>query len=107
MLRNIHFFNIMPGADTERILYLLAHDHVAYAKTFGCIERKTWKLLDAHAQGQPVASAAYMNESLWPSQEAADTFSRAARPEEVQKWLDELLGGVEIVKTVRYVDASG
>jgi hypothetical protein len=107
MLRNIHFFNIKPGADKERVLYLGDHEMVEYAKTFGCIERKTWKFLDAHAGGQPVESAAYMNESLWPSRKAADAFSRAERPEEVRKWWDELADGIEIVKTVRYVDEEG
>jgi len=107
MLRNIHFFNIKPGVDEERILYLFDHLVAEHAKTFGCIERKTWKLLDAHTGGQPVESAAYMNESLWPSQEAANTFSRAERSEKVKKWLDELFGGIEVVKTVRYVDEEG
>jgi len=107
MLRNIHFFNIKPGVGKERILYLLDHKVAEHAQTFGCIERKTWKLLDAQAQGQPVGSAAYMNESLWPSQEAANAYSRAERPEEVRKWLDELLAGIEVVKTVRYVDDGG
>jgi len=70
MLRNIHFINIKPGADEERMLYLLNHEYAEYAKTFGCIERKTWKLLDAHHLdlGEPAESATYLNESLWPSQ---------------------------------------
>ena len=107
MLRNIHFFNIKPGADEARILYLGDHELVEYSRTYGCLERKTWKLLDAHAGGQPVESATYLSEALWPSQEAADAFSRAERPEDVKKWWKELVDGLEIVKTVRYVDAEG
>ena len=107
MLRNIHFFNIKEGADEKRVLQLLDNEIVELAKTFGCIERKTWKLLDARSHGQSVKSAAYMNESLWPSQKEADAYSHAERPEEIRKWLDELLNGVDVVKTVRYVDEEG
>ena len=106
MLRNIHFFNIKPGADEERILSLVDHELVAFAKTHGCIERKTWKLLDAHAGGQPVESAAYLNESLWPSQEAADAFSRTDRTG-VEEWYGEMRAGLEVVKSIRYVDKEG
>jgi hypothetical protein len=107
MLRNIHFFNIKPGADAKRILTFLDHELVEYAKTFGCIERKTWKLLDARTGGRPVESAAYMNESLWPGQKEADAFTQAERPEEVKGWLDELFGGMETTKSVRYIDGEG
>ena len=51
-----------------------------------------------------------MNESLWPSQEKADAFSRTVRtepPSEVRSNLSELLSGMEIEKTVRYVDEEG
>ena len=72
MLRNIHFFNIKAGTDEKRMLHLLDNEVAEYAKTFGCLERKTWKLLDARSHGQPAQSAAYMNESLWPSQKEAE-----------------------------------
>ncbi len=107
MLRNIHFFNIKPGVDVARILSLVDHEFAEYAKTFGCLERKTYKLLDAHAEGKPAKLAMYMNESLWPSQKEADAFSHAERPVDVQDWWEEMTNGSEIVKTVRYVDASG
>jgi hypothetical protein len=101
VLRNIHFINIKPGASEKRMLYLMDNELADYAKTFGCIERKTWKLLDARSQGKPVEAATYLNESLWPSQDAADAFSEADRPAEVKAWFEELLNGVELVKTVR------
>ena len=107
MLRNIHFFNIKPGADEERILYLVDHELAELAKKFGCIERKTWKLLDARSQGKAVESATYMNESLWPSQKEADAFSRSERTPEEKKLAEELRSGAEFVKTVRYIDEEG
>ena len=107
MLRNIHFFNIKSGIDKKRILHLIDHEIADYAKTFGCIERKTWKLLDAYSQGKPIQSAEYMNEGLWPSQKEADAFGQAARtepPDEIKKVLDEVYSGTEFGKSVRYVD---
>jgi hypothetical protein len=107
MLRNIHFFNIKSGADEARMLSLMDHELAEYAKTFGCLERKTWKLLDARAAGEPVQAATYMNESLWPSRKEADAFTKAKRPADVMEWWSELVVGTEIVKTVRYLDAGG
>jgi hypothetical protein len=48
-----------------------------------------------------------MNESLWPSQKEADAFSTAERPADVKTWMEELGNGIDIVKTVRYVDEEG
>ncbi len=107
MLRNIHFFNLKPGAAEKRILYLMDVEFANYAKSFGCLGRKTWKLLDAHAGGQDAESAMYMNEALWPSQKDADAFSQAERSEEVAKLMKEWSQGAEIVKTLRYVDDEG
>lgn len=117
MLVNIHFFNIKAGADEKRMLHLLDKDLAEYAKTFGCIERKTWKRLDAYSYSpgqpaqpaQPAQSAAYINVSLWPSKKEADAYTRAARepPDEFKKVLVELFSGIEFEKTVRYVDEQG
>lgn len=110
MLRNIHFFNIKSEADEKRILHLWDNEIAEYAKTFGCIERRTWKLLDARSLGGPAQSAAYMNESLWPSQKDADAFTQAIQegpPEDVKKAFDEIRSGIEPDKSVRYVDEAG
>jgi hypothetical protein len=106
MLRNIHFFNIRPGADEKRMLYILDHDVAEYAMTFGCIERRTLRLLDATSHGQPAQSAAYINESIWPSRKEADAFTYSDPPEDTQRVLRDLLDGIEVEKTVRYVDLS-
>ncbi len=111
MLRNIHFFNIKPGADEQRMLHIMDHEFAEYTKTFGCIERKTWKRLDATArpqgQRQAAQSAAYMNESLWPGEKEANAFKNAERPEEIREILEEMRNGIEFEKTVRYVDDEG
>jgi hypothetical protein len=61
MLLVLHFFNIKSGTDEERMLHLVNHGLTEITKPYGCIERKTWKLLDAEAQGQPVQAAAYIH----------------------------------------------
>ncbi|MEZ4735822.1 MAG: hypothetical protein R3E79_52700 [Caldilineaceae bacterium] len=76
-------------------------------RAYGCLERKTWKLLDANAQGQPTPMATYLNEALWPSQEAADTFARAVRDGEAKAFFAEANSGIETVLTMRYVDEAG
>lgn len=72
MLRIMHFFNIKPGADEARMFHLINHGLLGYTRAYGCLERKTWTLVDATAQAIPAAAAAYVNEALWPSQKAAD-----------------------------------
>ena len=49
-----------------------------------------------------------MNESLWPSQKVADAWSQTGeRSEHFRKASDELREGIEIIRTVRYVDEEG
>jgi len=106
MLRNIHLINIKLGADEARMLHLINVELTRIARANGCIERKTWRFLDA-AHGQALPVAAYLNESLWPNQKTADVFGRASRSTEDQALLDELFAGIEIVETMRYVDVEG
>ena len=75
-----------------------------YADGSSCIRRKTWKFLDARERGQPAESTEYIVEALWPSQKQADALTHAERPEDVRKWWDEIMDGVEVVKAVRCVD---
>ena len=107
MLRVIHFYNIKEGADRERLQHIADNEMKEYAERFGCIRRKTWMFLDARKRGQPAESAAYMVEALWPSQKQADAFTHADRPEDVRAWWEEMMDGIELVKTVRYVDEGG
>jgi hypothetical protein len=107
MLRNLHFFNIKPGVDEARILYLWDHVVAEYARSRGCIERRTWKLLDVRAGGEQTQAALYLNEALWPSQQAADAFGQTEMPAEVRKAIDELFSGIESHRNLRYADAGG
>ncbi|MCL4860003.1 MAG: hypothetical protein KJZ93_11380 [Caldilineaceae bacterium] len=107
MVRVIHFFNLKPGADEAQMLLLVNQGLRDLARPYGCLERKTWKLLDASAQGEPAHAATYLNEALWPNQQAADAFAHATQNEEAKAFVAELQSGIETVLTVRYVDEAG
>jgi hypothetical protein len=107
MVRIIHFFNIKPGADEAQMLRLVNQGLRDLARPYGCLERKTWKLLDANAQGEPAQAATYLNEALWPNQQAADAFARATHNDEAKAFFAEVQSGIETVLTVRYVDKAG
>ena len=47
MMRNIHFFDLAPGADERRALELRDGVLAEYALAHGCIERRTLKLYDS------------------------------------------------------------
>jgi hypothetical protein len=48
-----------------------------------------------------------MNEALWPSQKESDAFNMGDAPAAVKRVYEEILSGVEIEKSVRYVDEEG
>jgi hypothetical protein len=107
MLRNIHFFNLKPGVDEATALAVLDGDVVEYAKSHGCIERRTWKLLDAHPDGS--APALYLNEALWPSQALADAYARTFGQDEspLAKRAGAVFECITIVQNLRFVDDEG
>lgn len=107
MVRVIHFFNLKPGADEAQMLHLVNQGLRDLTRAYGCLDRKTWKLLDGNAQGQPTPMVAYLNEALWPSQEAADAFAHAVREGEAKTFFTEAHSGIETVLTARYVDEEG
>lgn len=107
MVRVIHCFKLKPGADEAQMLALVNQGLRDLTRAYGCLDRKTWKLLDANAQGQPAPVAVYMNEALWPNREAADAFARAVRDGVAKAFFAEAHSGIETVLTVRYVDEAG
>lgn len=106
MVRVIHFFNLKPDADEAQMLALVNQGLRDLTSAYGCLERKTWKLLDANAQAQTAPMATYMNEALWPSREAADAFAHVVRDGLAKAFFAEAYSGIETVLTVRYVDEA-
>ena len=75
MMRNIHFFNLAPGADERRVIELWDGALAEFALARGCIERRTLKLYDSRKDEgvgtDPFEPAQFMNESLWPDFETS------------------------------------
>jgi hypothetical protein len=110
MLRVIHFFNLKPGADEERVLPLLNNDLADHTIRHGCLERRTLKLLDADGQGQPVPAASYLNEALWPSLQVSDAWiATLGADERWQRLSTEIDNSIEFMQRLRYryVDEAG
>ena len=102
MMRNIHFFDLKPGYTIEQFLESI-REFEAYTLAHGCSERTTRKLHDAHSGGTPAEIQQYMNESLWPSVEAANA-TMAAIPEGIRTKVEAARAMGDNWKTVRYVD---
>src|SRR4029079_1736684 len=107
MLRNIHFFNLKPGVDEDTAIAALDRDVAEYTQSLGCIERKTWKLLDAHPDGS--APAMYMNEALWSSQRAADSFGSSIEQDTspLSLRVRAAFDCITVVQNLRFVDDEG
>ena len=110
MLRNIHFFSLSPESDEREILRLLNNDLQVHARKFGCIERKTYRFLDAHSPDGPADSAPYIQEALWPDLASADKWTEellSDSSQEIVRLRDVLGKAIKIERTVRYVDEQG
>ena len=107
MMRNIHFFDLAPGADEGRAIELWDGVMAEYALARGCIERRTLKLYDVRkAKGvdtDPVVPAQFMNESVWPDVETSlACFAQDPTPESTPA-RDELQTLIVMKGGVRYV----
>lgn len=53
MVRVIHFSNLKPGTDEAQMLRLVNQGLLEITKFYGCLERKTWKLLEVTRKVNP------------------------------------------------------
>ena len=102
MRRIIHFFDIKPGEDKEAVLHMLEKVDKYLIKK-GWLERRTLKLLDAKAGGNPVESSEYINESLWSNIEVSSAAFKEM-PDDINEIYRKFLSLIVVEKTVRYVD---
>ena len=107
MMRNIHFFDLAPGADEGRAIELCDGALAEYSLARGCIERRTLKLYDVRkaegADTDPVEPTQFMNESVWPDVETATAcFAQDPTPEFTAA-LEELQTLIVMKGGVRYV----
>tara|TARA_A100001037_G_C15073989_1_gene600835 strand:- start:96 stop:425 length:330 start_codon:yes stop_codon:yes gene_type:complete len=106
MMRNIHFFNLAPGADEKRVLELWDGPIAEFALARGCLERRTLKLHDARYDSGTGADAfepaQFMNESLWPDLAAAEACWSQDATEDFTAARAELEPMVVMVGGMRY-----
>ena len=107
MMRNIHFFNLAPSADENRVIELWNGAIADFALTRGCIERRTLKLHDSKqhsTSGDATSEAAqYMNESLWPDLATAESCWSQEKTEEFTAAKAELEPMVVMIGGMRYI----
>ena len=107
MMRNIHFFDLAPGADERRVIILWDGVLAEYALAHGCIERRTLKLYDSRkAEGAgtaPIEPAQFMNESVWPDVETANAVVAEKKTREFTAAWEDLQTMIIMKGGVRYV----
>ena len=107
MMRNVHFFDLAPGADERRALELWDGVLAEFALARGCKERRTLKLYDVKkADGvdtDPIEPAQFMNESVWPDVETSMAcFAQEPTPEFTAA-REELQTMIIMKGSVRYI----
>lgn len=92
MIRVVHLFDVKQGVrETEFIEWLDTKLDVA-ARQFGCVDRRTWVLLDGfvgdYSHPRPVKDRPkYVNEAYWPDMNGVNQF---------REWLTSSAEGREI-----------
>jgi hypothetical protein len=110
MIRVVHLFNVRPGVEESGFVEWLEARLASVTRAQGCVERRTWILLDgfegsylrpSHIRNRPK----YVIEAYWTDQQAADGFRRwLTETEEGQdlhrRWFDSVVDHT----TLRYVE---
>jgi hypothetical protein len=92
MIRVVHLFDLKKGVSEDAFLQWLDAKLGTAARQFGCVERRTWLLLDGFTgtYQQPKAvhdRPRYVNEAYWNDREGPDKF---------RQWLTGTPDGREI-----------
>lgn len=92
MIRVVHLFDVKPGVSEPAFLEWLDAKLGTAAARFGCVDRKTWVLLDGfvgtYSQPRPVHDRPkYVNEAYWTD---------AGGPAEFREWLTTSSEGRQI-----------
>jgi hypothetical protein len=79
MIRVVHLFNVRPGVEEQAFIEWLDGRVGATTREFGCLERRTWILLDGfegdYLRPRRVTNRPkYVIEAYWPHAGAANQF---------------------------------
>ena len=92
MIRVVHLFDVKRGVEENGFVEWLDAKLSTAARRFGCVDRKTWKLLDGFAGSYAhpknlTDRPKYVNEAYWEDMDGPTAF---------RKWLTETPEGKEI-----------
>lgn len=110
MIRVVHLFDIKKGVDERDFIEWLDGQLDAAARRFGCVERKTWVLLDgfsgSYTSRKPMKDRPkYVNEAYWTDRDAPDRFRRWLTDDpEGRRLHDQWFDSIENHTVLRYVE---
>lgn len=109
MIRVVHLFNLKSGVPEEPFIEWLDARLDVVARDFGCVERKTWRLLDGFTGDYLSPRAAkdrprYVNEAYWVDAASANKFREwLTGTEEGRDLHDRWFKSIENHTVLRYV----
>jgi hypothetical protein len=109
MIRVVHLFDLKKGVDRAFLEWLDAKLSTA-SREFGCVDRKTWVLLDgfvgSYRHPKPVHDRpTYVNEAYWSDMDGPNRFrSWLTETENGREIHDRWFGSIENHTVLRYVD---
>ena len=79
MIRVVHLFDLKKGVEEREFVEWLDGQLEASARRFGCVERKTWALVDGFTGSYRSPKVVkdrpkYVNEAYWTDMEGPDQF---------------------------------
>ncbi len=110
MIRVVHVFDVKKGVVEREFIEWLDAQLDATARRFGCVDRKTWVLLDgfagSYASQKPVRHRPkYVNEAYWEDQESPAHFREwLVNDPDGRAFHDRWFTSIENHTVLRYVE---
>jgi hypothetical protein len=110
MIRVVHLFNVKKEVEEQAFIEWLDGRVGAATREFGCLERRTWLLLDgfegSYLHPRPVSNRPkYVLEAYWPHAQAANDFRRwLTTTEEGRELHDQWFDSMTDHTVLRYLE---
>lgn len=110
MIRVVHLFDLKKDIVEREFIEWLDGQLDAAARKFGCVERKTWILLDgfsgSYTSRKPMRDRPkYVNEAIWTDKDSPDRFREwLVNDPSGKEFHDKWFGSIENHTVLRYVE---
>ncbi len=110
MIRVVHLFDVKKGVSEQGFIEWLDAKLGTVARQFGCVERKTWVLLDgfvgSYHHPKPVHDRPrYVNEAYWTDMDGPNRFREwLTGTPEGREIHDRWFGSIQNHTVLRYVE---